>query len=337
MVHSIYISFPQANEVVLREEQIGPPGPGQILCRAESSLISIGTESYCLRGVFDPGTNWARWVQYPFRPGYSMVARVVALGSGVDPAWEGWRVLIPTPHQQYTLTTPERAYGVPEGVSAEEAAWGPLASTTQLAVRRAQLALGETVGVVGLGMLGQLVTQYLHVAGARKVIAIDTVQGRLGLALAHGATHALCDTAEAARPAVEELTGGRMLDAVWDVTGHPAVLSQCVQLLRRLGRVVLTGDTPTPTQQFLGPGVLSNAISILGIHASVVAPHFSEHSPWTEAEIIALFYDYILQGRMRVRDLITHRHAPAEAPEVYRRLQTERAGSIGVIFDWSRV
>ncbi len=337
MVQSTYISFPQPNEITLCQEEVGLPAEGQMLCRAERSLISIGTESYCLRGIFDPGTNWSRWVQYPFRPGYSMVARVEEVGPGLDPAWKGRRVLLPSPHQQYTLITPERAYVVPEGVSAEEGAWGPLACTTQLAVRRAQLALGETVGVVGLGMLGQLVTQYLHVAGARKIIAIDTVQGRLDWALAHGATHALCATAEAARPAVEEITGGRMLDAVWDVTGHPAVLSQCVQLVRRLGRVVLTGDTPTPTQQFLGPGVVSNAIAILGIHAMATAPHYSEHSPWTEGEIIALFYDYLLQKRMRVSDLITHRHAPAEAPEVYRRLQTERASSIGVIFDWSQV
>ncbi len=337
MVHSVYICFPQANEIELREEEVGSPGAGQILCRAEASLISIGTESYCLRGVFDPGTNWANWVRYPFRPGYSMVARVVAVGPGVDPAWEGRRVLLPTPHQQYTLTTLERVYSVPEGLSAEEAAWGPLASTTQLAVRRAELALGETVGVVGLGMLGQLVTQYLYVAGARKIIAIDTVQSRLERALAHGATHALCDTAEAARPAVAELTSGRMLDAVWDVTGHPAALAQCVQLLRKLGRVVLTGDTPTPTQQFLGPGVVSNAIAILGIHSMAFAPYYSEHTPWTEGEIIALFYEYLLQGRMRVQDLITHRQAPTEAPEVYRRLQTERASSIGVIWDWSRL
>ncbi len=337
MTESKHIYFPEANEIAVGTEEMASPGEGQMLCRAEASLISIGTESYCLRGVFDPGTNWASWVSYPFRPGYSMVARVVALGEGVDPAWEGRRVLLSAPHQQYTLTTPNRAHTVPDGITAEEAAWGPLAATTQLAVRRAQLALGETVGVVGLGMLGQLVTQYLYVAGARRIIAIDMEQGRLDLAAAHGATDIICATAEEARPVVDQLTGGRMLDAVWDVTGHPAVLSQCVQLLRRMGRVVLTGDTPTPTQQYLGPGVLSNAISILGIHSTAVASHYSEHSPWPQEEIISLFYDYVLQGRMRVADLITHRHAPAEAPEVYRRLQTERAASVGVIFDWSGV
>ena len=50
------------------------PGEGEVRCRADVSLISTGTEGACLRGVFDPGTNWADWVRYPFRPGYSMAA-----------------------------------------------------------------------------------------------------------------------------------------------------------------------------------------------------------------------------------------------------------------------
>lgn len=334
---SMYISFPEANRVTVEEEEVSSPQEGEILCQAEKSLISIGTETYCLRGIFDPGTNWAAWVKYPFRPGYSMVARILEVGPGVKGYREGDRVFASVPHQQFFKATPERVMPVPEGLSAEEASWAGLACTTQLAVRRAELALGETVGVVGLGMLGQLIVQYLWVAGARKIIAIDTIQSRLEMARAHGATHILNGTAEAVRPQVAEITDGRMLDAVWDVTGHPAALAQCILLLRRRGRLVLVGDTPTPTQQHLGPGVVSNSIAILGIHGSNAAPYYSEFTPWTREEIISLFYDYLLQKRMRVSDLITHRHNPIEAPQVYERLMTDRASSIGVIFDWSKL
>ena len=58
-MESTNIIFPVPNQVAVRVEPVLPPGPGEVLCEAEVSLISTGTETYCLRGVFDPGTNWA--------------------------------------------------------------------------------------------------------------------------------------------------------------------------------------------------------------------------------------------------------------------------------------
>ncbi|HXV99219.1 MAG TPA: zinc-binding alcohol dehydrogenase [Anaerolineae bacterium] len=332
---SVYIVFPEPNKIEVSEETVRPPEPGEVLCAAEKSLISIGTESYCLRGVFDPGTNWAAWVKYPFRPGYSMAARIVAVGKGVTGLKEGDRIATWIEHQQFFKLRPEQAYPIPEGISDEEATWAVLACTTQLGVRRAQLQLGETVGVVGLGMLGQLVTQYLAVAGARRIIAIDPVQGRLDRAKAHGATHTLALDVASARPEIEKITGGRLLDVVFDITGHPPVLAPAIQLLRRLGRVVLLGDTPNPTQQYLGPGVVSNSIAILGIHATARPDEASDFNQWSAQEMAALFFDYLLQGRMRVSDLVTHRYSPLDAPQVYEGLRRDRSAAIGVIFDWS--
>ena len=334
-MRSVYIVFPEKEKVEIREETIAPPEPGEVLCAAEKSLISIGTESYCLRGVFDPGTNWAAWVRYPFRPGYSMVARVAAVGRDVAALKEGDRVAVSINHQQFFKIQPHEAHLIPEAIDDEAAAWANLACTTQLGIRRAQLQLGETVGVVGLGMLGQLVIQYLALSGARKIIAIDPVQSRLDLARAHGATHTLALDVIKARPEVEKITAGKMLDVVFDITGHPAVLAPSIQLLRRLGRVILLGDTPTPTQQYLGPGVVSNSIAILGIHASMRPEQASEFNPWTLQEMTSLFFDYLSQGRMRVSDLVTHRHTPLDAPQVYDMLRRDRSAAIGVIFDWS--
>jgi 2-desacetyl-2-hydroxyethyl bacteriochlorophyllide A dehydrogenase len=334
---SLNIIFPEKGKIEVREETVTPPGPGEILCQAEKSLISIGTESYCLQGVFDPGTNWAGWVKFPWYPGYSMAARVLAVGEGVTSLKEGDRISAWANHQQRFKIPAETAYPIPEGISYEEATWATLACTTQLGVRRAQLQLGESVGVVGLGMLGQLVVQYLALSGARRIVAIDVVPGRLAAAKAHGTTHTLAMEVKQARQEVEALTEGKMLDVVFDVTGHPAVLSPAIQLLRRLGRLVLLGDTPTPSQQVLGPGVLSNSIAILGIHGTMTPEHASEFNPWTRREITSLFFDYLSQGRMRVSDLVTGRHSPLEAPEVYANLLQDRSSQIGVIFDWNQL
>jgi threonine dehydrogenase-like Zn-dependent dehydrogenase len=264
-----------------------------------------------------------------------MAARVVAVGEGVTGLKEGDRVAGWIVHQQYFKAKPEQLYPVPDAIGDEEATWNCLAVTTQLGVRRAGHSLGENVAVVGLGMLGQLVVQYLVLSGARRIIAIDPVQSRLDMAKAHGATHTLALDVREARPAVEEITGGKLLDVVYDITGHPAVLAPCIPLLRKLGRIVLLGDTPNPTQQCLGPGVVSDSIAILGIHGSMTPEHPSEFNPWTRREIISLFFDYLMQGRMKVSDLVTHRYAPSEAPQVYAALRDRRSEFMGVLFDWT--
>jgi D-arabinose 1-dehydrogenase-like Zn-dependent alcohol dehydrogenase len=97
---SKYVVYPKAEDVAVWEEEIEPPQEGEILCKAEKSLISIGTELHCLRGRTDPGTNWFDWVKYPFRPGYSMVGRVLEVGKGVKSVKEGDRIANYGLHQQ---------------------------------------------------------------------------------------------------------------------------------------------------------------------------------------------------------------------------------------------
>lgn len=346
---SKYIVYPRPEEVAVWEEEIEPPQEGEILCQAEKSLISIGTELHCLRGQTDPGTNWFDWVKYPFRPGYSMVGRVLAVGPGVTHIKEGDRLANYGLHQQYYKVQVQHlekrydipvgidVYVLPDGVSSEDGTWRSLAVTTQSAVRRADFQFGETVGVVGLGMLGQLVTQYLSAAGARRVITIDPAAQRLELARRHGATHPLAMNVGEALTPVREITGEWLLDAVFEVTGHPAVLAPTIQLVRRLGRLVLLGDTPIPSQQHLGPGVVFKSIAILGIHGYQVPDKRTEYTPWSVEEMSNVFFDYVQAGRMNVQDLVTHRVSPLQAPETYLGLLRDRSAAVGVILDWEQL
>jgi 2-desacetyl-2-hydroxyethyl bacteriochlorophyllide A dehydrogenase len=344
---SKYIVFPEKQQVAVWEEEIDPPGEGEILCKAEKSLISIGTELHCLGGVFDPGTNWHDWVKYPFRPGYSMVGQVIGVGKGVTAIKEGDWVANYGFHQQVykaQLYDVQKRYDIPEGtgpyiipdaVSSEDATWRSLAVTCQNAVRRAEFQFGEIVAVVGLGMLGQLVTRYLAAAGARTIIVIDPLKSRLDLALKGGATHSLqIDVKDAVEP-TREITDGWMLDVVFEVTGHPAVLAPAIQLARKLGRLVLLGDTPTPTQQYLGPGVVFNSVAILGIHGYALPEKTTPFTPWTAGRMSGVYFDYLMTGKMSVSELVTHRYSPLQAPEVYLNLLKDRSTDVGVILDWS--
>ena len=346
---SKYIVFPEARRVDVWEEEIADPEPDEILCAADKSLISIGTELHCLNGVFEPGTNWYDWVKYPFRPGYSMVGRVVAVGEDVGGIEVGDRVASYGLHQQYykvKLTGVKKRYDIPEGigiyilpdaVSSEDGTWRSLAVTTQNALRRADFRFGEVTAVVGLGILGQLVTQYLSAAGARIIIAIDTANHRLELARDHGATHTLQVPVQKAEEAVREITDGWMLDIAFDVTGNPAVLAPCTQLVRRLGRLQLLGDTPTPGQQHLGPAVLFKSIAILGLHGYAIPEKTTEFTPWTVESMSRVFFDYLVRGEMDVSSLVTHRYSPEQAPEVYLGLLADRSSEVGVIFDWDKL
>jgi len=91
-VQSHNIIFTGKNQVEVWEEPVREPGPDEILVQATKSLISTGTEIISLSRLFDPGTHWDAWVKYPFRPGYSLVGRVIAVGKHVSHVQEGQRV-----------------------------------------------------------------------------------------------------------------------------------------------------------------------------------------------------------------------------------------------------
>ncbi|MDR6550230.1 zinc-binding dehydrogenase [Paenibacillus qinlingensis] len=331
-METVSIVFSEKQKVeVISESFDASLGQTEMLCAAICSLISTGTELQCLRGVFDPDTNWSSWVHYPFRPGYSMVAEVIEVGTAVQHVQKGDRVFVENSHTQYFKTESTRAVLLPKEIDVEEGAWINLSKTTQLGVRRAELFLGETVGVIGLGLLGQLVTQYLYLSGAKEVYTMDPAESRVQLVWDKPGIHRLAMDAGKANAYIAEQTKGKMLDVVFDITGHPAVLAQATQLVKPLGRVILLGDTATPSVQGMGRNVVSNSVSILGIHAQM------SYKGWQHPEMAELFINYLLQGRMDVKLLISHRYSPHDAPQAYELLVNNRSSAMGVLFDWKRL
>jgi 2-desacetyl-2-hydroxyethyl bacteriochlorophyllide A dehydrogenase len=100
------IVFTGPLQVEVREQETPAPGPGEVLLETLVSLVSTGTESFCFRGEFEPGTSWAGWVKYPFYPGYSNVGRVIALGEGVTDYQVGDRVCSLLGHVQHGVAGP---------------------------------------------------------------------------------------------------------------------------------------------------------------------------------------------------------------------------------------
>ena len=331
------IVFTSRDKVELVTRDLREIGPREVLCKAEMSLISQGTEMRCLRAVMDPLTNWYAWVKYPFTPGYSMTGTVVESGSEVKEYKPGDRGVTFAPHTQYfieSVDNNEWLLKIPDQLSFAEATWMAVGGViTQICARRADLRLGDNVGIIGLGMLGQLITQYINLMGAGKIIAIDLNSKRLELAKKSGATHVLAADAEAARESVSEITDGRFLDIIYDVTGLPHVLSSATRLVCKMGKVMMAGDNTEPSKQFLGPNFLSDSLNLISTHDHAGL----DQANWNKIRMSQFFFEMLLAGRMNVKQLNTDYFSPEEAPKVYKWLGDEKPDTVGILFDWNRL
>lgn len=337
MPESLNILFAGKEQVALERAPVPEPGPGEVLVRTTWTLISTGTECICYGQLFEPGTNWERYARYPMAAGYSHAGVVERVGEGVTTLKPGDRVASFSNHRQWVCAPAERFLPVPEGVTDEEATFYALATVCQNGVRRAEHEMGDVVVVVGLGILGQLVAQYARVMGAWEVIAVDLSESRLRIAAEHGATQVLCCRAEDARDGVAGITGGRLADVVYDVTGFPEVFAPAQRLARRFGKLILLGDSWAPSEQRLTQDFLWRGLKVIGTFSGDPPAVADDHHFWTRPNMCRLFFDYLRRGRMRVSDLITHRFQPEQAPEVYPMLLRDRSQTLGVLFDWRDV
>ena len=175
--------------------------------------------------------------------GYSAAGVVVGVGTEVDGFAIGDRVACAgagvANHAELIDVPVNLAVRVPDGVELDAASTVTLGSIALQGVRRAAPALGDAVGVIGLGILGQLTVQLLHAAGSR-VLATDLDPGRVVLAVAHGAEDASGDFAARA----QALTDGFGADAVivTAATASSDPMHEAAQACRRKGRVVIVGD-----------------------------------------------------------------------------------------------
>src|ERR1044072_8893564 len=112
-MESLNILFTGKEQVELQRAAVSEPRPGQVLVRATRSLISTGTECICYARLFEAGTGWERWMQYPFSPGYSHVGVVERAGEGVTALKPGDRVASRSPHRQYVCGEAARFLLIP--------------------------------------------------------------------------------------------------------------------------------------------------------------------------------------------------------------------------------
>jgi len=215
---------------------------------------------------------------------------------------------------------------LPANVPFEAGAFGTLGAIALQGVRLAAPTLGESIVVIGLGLVGQLTVQLLKANGCR-VFGLDLDHSRVALARNLGADDAAVSDDDAAK-AIERWTRGRGADAVLVTAATES--SQPVELAAKIsrmkGRVVVVGATglDIPRQPFY-LRELSLTIS-MSYGPGRYDPDYEEHGHdypfpyvrWTEQRNIESFLDLVGQKRIDVDKLISHRFPIEDAEGAYQ-------------------
>lgn len=335
VVRARTVVFPEPLRVELVEEELREPGRGEVLVESLYSLISTGTELTAYTGGFPAGSAWASYVRYPFKPGYSSVGRIVRVGEGVAALCEGDVVISDAPHTELYVWPADRLVRVPEGVEAAEAAFHTLGGGVMNCVRFAGVRLGESVVVVGAGLLGQLTIQLSRLSGGLPIVAVDLSDYRLELARESGADEVVNARAASAFETVARVTGGRMADVVFEATGDPSAIPQAIRLARRIGRLVVLSSPRGPSILDFHDEVNAPSRIIIGTHFYTLHPEVETlHYPWTWRRDRELFLRMLGTGRVRVKHLISHVISFEETREAYEMLHSRRLECMGVLLKY---
>ena len=212
------------------------PGPGEIRVRLEGSGV-------CGSNLpFWEGRPWFSYPGEPGAPGHEGWGVVDAVGEGVTEPGMGARVAMLSAHAfaEYDVVSANAAVELPPALADHPVPGEPLACAMN-AFRRAEVAKGQTVVVIGIGFLGALLTALSRSAGAR-VIAISRRPFALEIARAMGAETTIpLEDHETIVRRVNELTAGQGADRVFEAVGQQWPLDLAGELTRVRGRLLIAG------------------------------------------------------------------------------------------------
>ncbi len=176
--------------------------------------------------------HWCRKGQYSLCP--------AGLGKafGISPDHDG--AFAQYLHVKYPK---EMLFKLPENVSFDEGALVEPLATSLHAVRMSGLGVGDNVVILGAGMIGLGVLQFVKLGGARKIIVLEVSEKKRALAMEAGADIVMnpVDEGETLRERIFEMTGGIGADVVFECAGVPTTFQSCVTLVKSGGQVMLVG------------------------------------------------------------------------------------------------
>jgi predicted dehydrogenase/threonine dehydrogenase-like Zn-dependent dehydrogenase len=351
--------------------------PGGVLVRSLFSLISTGTEMMKLteakmsmvgkararpdqvRKVLDSVAQQGAVTTYKkvmnrldsYTPlGYSLCGVVTEVGRGAEEFRVGQLVAAAgneyALHAEYNWVPTNMCVPVPQGVSPEHAAFATVGAIAMQGVRRAEVQLGDTACVIGLGLVGQLVVRLLMAAGVR-VVGLDTIEDRCRLAEKAGALACAAPTpegVEAVQQVLAEITDGRGADHILLAAGGSSngPVEVAARLARDRARVVDIGKTrlDLPWNAYYdkeldvrfsrsyGPGRYDDRYELDGID------YPAGYVRWTERRNLECFLDLIARTDIEVESLVSGIFPLDRAASVYSDLADGSLAAVGVLLEY---
>lgn len=335
------IVFTKKDTAEFLETEYFSPQENEVLVETVYSAISCGTEKANITGDANIGIYMDENapVTFPRYGGYSSSGIVREVGSAVKGLKVGDSVVMSwSQHRKLNVIAEENAVKFdPEKLSYKDAAMMNIATFPLAALRKTKLEIGESMIVMGLGILGLIAVYLSKCAGAVPVIAVDPVKERRDKALKFGADYALDPMDENFVKTVKEITGGGVNCAI-EVTGLGAGLNQCLDCMAKHGRIALLGCTRDKNftvdyyRKVHGPG-----IQLIGAHTMARPSVESYPGYFTQRDDIVSLIKLSAGGRIKLSDMVEEINVPENCGEVYTRLVNDKNFPTVVLFDWRGV
>ena len=318
-----------AGQVALKAFDLPAPKTGQVLLRALTTLISPGTERAFFLNLDNTNPT------YPLYPGYSFVGEVVARGAEVRDLQVGDRVVCPAKHASHALVDARNCLKVPADLPENEAAFFNILAIAMQGVRKARIELGESVAVLGAGLVGILAMRLAQLSGGLPVLGIDIDEKRLEVAHVVGADDILVG-GDTLVGRVHSMLTNEGADVVIEASGVPSLVVTAFQLAATRGRVVLLGSTRGETERVnFYRDVHRKGLLVIGAH-EITRPLY-ENSPgyWTQLCEHAVCLELLARGRVDIAPLITHRYHWRDFASAYAHLAEWDNSALGILIEWT--
>lgn len=351
-------------------------GPGEILVRTAYSLISSGTESWTI-GSTEPigardlvsntdklrkafglvedvvrkegigGLNdYVKAVRNPqVALGYSLSGVVLEVGKDVTDFVPGDRVACAGEgkacHAEFAAVPRNLACRLPNEVSFRDASFATVGAIAVHGFRRSGATLGETIGVIGAGLVGNVVIQVARAAGCR-VVAFELQEGRLKLATESGADLSLSPQDPLLDSRISTFTEGRGLDRILicAATGSSDPVNLASRIARDKASITIVGrvgmdfdrknyyqkELDIQMSRSLGPGRYDPAYEEQG------TDYPASYVRWTLNRNMDSFLRLIEQKKLNVELLVGEIHPVAEAGLAYGALET--SSKVAVLLEY---